>query len=128
MNAGLRWEPHWVPWENRGHVLSFDKARFDQGIRSKIFNNAPAGLLLSYSNVLAEQMRGEAGYVDRILKGTRPSDLPVQQPTRFEFAVNLNRALGAGETAPSGTQPLNALALLWQLIWSRIKALVHRSR
>ena len=45
-----------------------------------------------------------------------------------EFAANLNRALGAGETAPSGTQPLNALALLWQLIWSRIKALVHRSR
>jgi Carboxypeptidase regulatory-like domain/TonB dependent receptor-like, beta-barrel len=45
VNAGLRWEPHWLPWEKQGRVLSFDKARFDQGIRSKVFNNAPAGLL-----------------------------------------------------------------------------------
>jgi hypothetical protein len=45
VNAGIRWEPFWTPHEPRGKVLSYDKARFDNGIRSTVFKNAPAGLL-----------------------------------------------------------------------------------
>jgi hypothetical protein len=45
VNAGIRWEPFWTPYEARGKVLSYDKARFDQGIRSTVFKNAPPGLL-----------------------------------------------------------------------------------
>jgi Carboxypeptidase regulatory-like domain len=45
VNAGIRWEPFWTPYEARGKVLSYDKARFDKGIRSTVFKNAPPGLL-----------------------------------------------------------------------------------
>ena len=45
VNAGIRWEPFWSPFEKYGHVLRYDKAWFDQGIRSTVFKNAPAGIL-----------------------------------------------------------------------------------
>jgi putative tryptophan/tyrosine transport system substrate-binding protein len=55
-----------------------------------------AGLLMSYTASFAERGREIAGYVDKILKGARPADLPVQQPTRYELAINLktSKALG----------------------------------
>ena len=57
---------------------------------------AEAGLLMSYGANYAFQYRSCAGYVDRILRGAKVADLPVQQPTIFEFVVNLKtqRALG----------------------------------
>ena len=48
-----------------------------------------AGVLMSYSASFAERARVIAGYVDQILKGAKPADLPVQQPTRYELVVNL---------------------------------------
>jgi putative ABC transport system substrate-binding protein len=51
-----------------------------------------AGILMSYSASFAERARVIAGYVDQILKGTTPADLPVQQPTRYELAINLKTA------------------------------------
>jgi putative ABC transport system substrate-binding protein len=59
------------------------------------------GGLISYTAGLAEQDRLAAGYVDRILKGERPADLPVQAPTKYELAINLKTAKTLGLTVPS---------------------------
>jgi putative tryptophan/tyrosine transport system substrate-binding protein len=59
-----------------------------------------AGGLASYSPSAAEQMRSAAGYVDRILRGAKPGDLPVEQPTKLEFIVNLKTAKSLGLVLP----------------------------
>jgi putative ABC transport system substrate-binding protein len=59
-----------------------------------------AGGLMSYGPDLVDQFRLAAAYVDRILRGEKPGDLPVQQPTKFEFVVNLKTAKVLGLTVP----------------------------
>ena len=61
---------------------------------------AESGGLMSYGADVDEVMRRAASFVDRILKGTRPGDLPVEQPTRFPFIVNLRTAKALGLTIP----------------------------
>jgi putative tryptophan/tyrosine transport system substrate-binding protein len=62
--------------------------------------SASVGGLIAYGPNLIEQYRRAADYVDRVLKGTKPADLPVQVPTRYELTINLKTARALGLTVP----------------------------
>jgi putative ABC transport system substrate-binding protein len=58
------------------------------------------GGLISYGIDVIDEMRRAASYVDRVLRGEKPADLPVQQPTKFVLAINLKTAKALGLIAP----------------------------
>ena len=68
------------------------------------FNQVVRGGLISYGAQTIDQYRRAAGYVDRILKGEKPADLPVQAPTKYETAINLTTAKALGLSVPLSVQ------------------------
>ena len=74
------------------------KSRLPSVSNTKTF--VEAGGLMSYGADLANSYRRVAYYVDRILKGAKPGDLPVEQPTKFELVINLKTAEQIGLTIP----------------------------
>jgi putative ABC transport system substrate-binding protein len=87
---------------NRKRVISFAlKSRLPSVYNSR--GSVEAGGLMSYGADQAESYQRVAYFVDRILKGAKPADLPVEQPMKFEFVINLNTAKQIGLTIPQWT-------------------------
>ena len=98
-DGGLIVLPHPNTWANRGWIIILAaRHRLPAIYPFRIF--AAEGGLLSYGFDQIDSWRGTATYVDRILRGEKPADLPVQAPTKFELIVNLKTARALGLSIP----------------------------
>ena len=98
-NSGLLVMPHFVTVSNR--VLIGELAILHRMPTVAAFGfMAASGSLVSYGVDVVDLFRRAAGYVDRILRGVKPAELPVQQPTKYELVVNLKTAKAIGLTVP----------------------------
>ena len=85
---------------NYGHRIAELAAKYRLPGVSGVRELAEAGGLLSYGPVRADNYRRAAAFVDKILQGVKPAELPIQQPTKFELVVNLKTAKVLGLTIP----------------------------
>ena len=100
-NGGLVFPPNATTTANRDLIVALAaRHRLPAVYAWRQF--VTAGGLLSYGTDFVDQFRQGASYVDRILRGAKPGDLPVQQPTKFEMAINLKTAKALGLTVPPG--------------------------
>jgi putative ABC transport system substrate-binding protein len=100
-NGGLLVPPDNVTLTNRDLVVALAaKHRLPAVYAVRVM--VAAGGLMSYGTALSDIYRGSAFYVDRILKGAKPADLPVQAPAKYETIINQKTARALGLTMPSG--------------------------
>ena len=101
----LKWRPDGVLWL-AGQQVALEQPTLELASKSRLpimpirVRNTSSGGLLSYFADNAELIRRTAAYVDKILKGAKPGDLPVEQPTKFDFVINLKTAKAIGLTMP----------------------------
>jgi ABC-type uncharacterized transport system substrate-binding protein len=98
-NGGLVVLPHAITVEHRKLILEL-AARYRLPAFYPLRSFATSGGLISYGTNVIDTFRQGASYVDRILKGEKPADLPVQFPTKYELVVNLKTAKALGLTVP----------------------------
>jgi len=86
-------------WQHRELIARF---AIDRRLPSSasVRDQAEAGILMSYGYNIADNCRRAAGYVDRILKGAKAGDLPIEEPTKFELVINTKTARAIGLTLP----------------------------
>ncbi len=97
--AFLAWDPMSIFNAHRRQIADFaTSSRLPMSAGTKDF--AQAGALLTYGANFPSMYRRAASHVDKIIKGAKPADLPVEQPTLFEFVVNLKTAQALGITFP----------------------------
>jgi putative ABC transport system substrate-binding protein len=107
--AALKQRPHGLYVLGSALVYGNQKRTIDFALKSRLPSMygtkeaVEAGGLMYYGADTAESYRRVAYFVDRILKGTKPADLPVEQPMRFEFVINLQTAKKIGLTIPQWT-------------------------
>ena len=92
-------QPSAVFWERRTQIVDVAARKQLPGIFPER-ELAEAGGLMAYGPSATANFRRAATYVDRILKGTKPADLPVEQPVKFELIINLKTAKALGITMP----------------------------
>ena len=98
-NSGLLLPPNNTTIEHRDLIIAL-AARFKLPAVYPFRFFVTAGGLMSYDTDRVEQYRQAASYIDRILRGEKPADLPVQAPTKFELVINLKTAEALGLTIP----------------------------
>lgn len=98
-NAGIVIFPHAVTLVNRDLIIALS-LRYRLPVMYSGLETIRAGALFSYSVDWEESFRRTAEYADRVLRGERPGDLPVQEPTKFWLAVNLKTARAIGVAVP----------------------------
>jgi putative ABC transport system substrate-binding protein len=98
-NAGVIVLPHAITWANEDRIISLTlKHRLPSHFATAV--SVKAGGLVCYGHDFEDAMRKTAEYVDRILRGEKPSDLPVQMPTKFRLVINLKTAKAIGIEVP----------------------------
>ena len=98
-NGGLVVLPHALTVFNASQIIALAQ-RYRMPDIHAVAEFVAAGGLVSYGINWDDQFRRAAEYVDRILKGTKPADLPVEQPTKFELVINLKTAKTIGLEIP----------------------------
>jgi putative ABC transport system substrate-binding protein len=99
-HGGMIVLPHAITWANEELLVAL-QLRHRLPAHFATASSVAAGGLVSYGHDFEDSFRKTAEYVDRILRNEKPSDLPVQQPTKFKFVVNLRTARAIGIEVPS---------------------------
>jgi ABC-type uncharacterized transport system substrate-binding protein len=99
-NGGIIVLPHAITWANNDLFAALELRHRLPAVYATE-ESVTAGGLVSYGQDFADNFRRTAEYVDRILRGEKPSDLPVQQPTKYRLAFNLKTAKAIGLTVPA---------------------------